>query len=418
MAYQSIDLQNSVDNYEVHSPSLIARAKKYRKPAAVFVLMCLGAVLWYSSTPASETFNLSVRERKKVIDVTDTSICKEPTYSQTTLKTAEESSMISLFFDPQNNYKFEASDVAVVGNAYYVVYDNLYAIGRISKDLPFRSHRNVLLGNHSGESGYEAIVHDALSNRFFVVVEAVKHADHKFHAVVEEVEMIDHTDEQVTLQTKAAVSFKPIESCPCELEFARENKGFEGATLIRIDEDNLFLLGLCEGNFCEGGRKGEEAGNGRIVVMQKIPAQKGQGCYWKTVRVMELPKSVNFVDYSAMSVYPSKKPGIWRFAVSSQQSAAVWIGELDVSHKPAVKNWQFSRGKIFDFPRDNDCRVVYCNVEGVAFVSDDMLVAVSDQMKVDNRQPFQCLQKDQSIHVFVIPQPEPSSKSYDILSRD
>lgn len=415
MAYQSIDLQTNVDNFGAHSPPLVARSSKYRKPAAVFVLLCLGAVLWYASgaTPA-ETFNLSLKQHKKVIDITDTSICKEPTYSQTTLKVAEESTMVSLFFDPQSNSKFESSDIVVVGNAYYVVYDNLYAIGRISKDLPFRSHRNVLLGNHTGESGYEGIVHDAFTNRFFVVVEAVKHVDNKYHALVEEIEMIDDTDKQVTLQTQAVVSYRPIESCACEFEFARENKGFEGATLIRLDEDTLFLLGLCEGNFCEGGAKGEQAGNGRIVVMEKVPAKKGHDCYWKTLRVMELPKSVNFVDYSAMSVRATSKHGVYRFAVTSQQSAAVWIGELKVGKR--VKDWEFSRGKIFDFPRDNDCRVEYCNIEGIAFISDEMVVAVSDQMKVDNKQPFQCLAKDQSIHVFVIPQPEKTSKYYDELS--
>lgn len=29
-----------------------------------------------------------------------------------------------------------------------------------------------------------------------------------------------------------------------------------------------FLLAICEGNFCKGGRKGRQAGNGRIIVSQ------------------------------------------------------------------------------------------------------------------------------------------------------
>lgn len=29
-----------------------------------------------------------------------------------------------------------------------------------------------------------------------------------------------------------------------------------------------FLLAICEGNFCKGGRQGEEEGNGRIIVSQ------------------------------------------------------------------------------------------------------------------------------------------------------
>jgi hypothetical protein len=288
----------------------------------------------------------------------------------------------------------------------------LYAIGRISKDLPFRSRRNLLIGNHSGESGYEAIVFDDFTQRFFVVVEAVKHVDGKFHAVVEEIEMIDNTDTIATLETQASVTFKPIENCSCEQAFARENKGFEGATLIRIDENNLFLLGLCEGNFCEGGAKGEEAGNGRVVVMKRVPAHKGKACYWKTVRILSLPTSLNFVDYSALTVRATGVKHEFKVAVSSQQSAAVWIGNLTVSSDASAKGWKFSRGMIHDFPRDDDCRVVYCNVEGISFISDNMLVAVSDQMKVDGKQPFRCLAKDQSIHVFVIPRPEPTSKYY------
>ena len=29
-----------------------------------------------------------------------------------------------------------------------------------------------------------------------------------------------------------------------------------------------FLFALCEGNFCTGGKKGEEPGNGRIIIAQ------------------------------------------------------------------------------------------------------------------------------------------------------
>lgn len=32
-------------------------------------------------------------------------------------------------------------------------------------------------------------------------------------------------------------------------------------------------------------------------------------------------------------------------------------------------------GKVLHFPRDNDCNVVYCNIEGIAFINDRMIVA-------------------------------------------
>ena len=39
-----------------------------------------------------------------------------------------------------------------------------------------------------------------------------------------------------------------------------------------------------------------------------------------------------------------------------------------------------------------------------AQLGEEMLVAVSDKMKGKGRQPFRCLAKDQSIHVFVLPE--------------
>jgi len=41
--------------------------------------------------------------------------------------------------------------------------------------------------------------------------------------------------------------------------------------------------------------------------------------------------------------------------------------------------------------------------KGLHFVSDDTLMAVSDKMKSKGKQDFQCFEKDQSVHVFVLP---------------
>lgn len=42
---------------------------------------------------------------------------------------------------------------------------------------------------------------------------------------------------------------------------------------------------MCQGNFCDDGKKGREAGNGQIVVMKKVQGDEVDGfdCYWKTV---------------------------------------------------------------------------------------------------------------------------------------
>ena len=51
---------------------------------------------------------------------------------------------------------------------------------------------------------------------------------------------------------------------------------------------------------------------------------------------------------------------------------------------------------IYQFPKKG-----YCNVEGIAWLSEDMLVMVSDKKK--SRQPEKCAGKDQSIHIFRLP---------------
>ena len=58
---------------------------------------------------------------------------------------------------------------------------------------------------------------------------------------------------------------------------------------------------------------------------------------------------------------------------------------------------------MYDFPRDSECRRVYCNIEGVAWQGADKLVAASDQMKDGGRQDHRCWDKDQSIHLFLVP---------------
>jgi hypothetical protein len=351
-----------------------------------------------------------VSANSKIISISDTSICDAPGYSKSTLKLAQESPMISLFRDSHENKKFEASDIISVHSAYFVVYDNLYSIGRIGFDLPFNSERNVLLGNKTGDSGYEAIVYDEKSNLFYVVVEAVKTEissakDQKFHAEIQEIEMIDATNEaQATLRTKALVSYKPVRTCAAEFEFSSGNKGFEGAIGLRVN-NQFFLIGLCEGNHCQGGKKGREAGNGRVVVMKKVN-REGEDCAWKTVRELDLPETANFVDYSAIAIKPL--PGRdyqYRVAVSSQESSQVWLSEFTVSEDLTASDWSFAAGTKVDFPRSDSCEIVYCNIEGIAFYegNDNMLVAVSDKMKANNKQPFRCLPKDQSIHLFVLP---------------
>lgn len=84
--------------------------------------------------------------------------------------------------------------------------------------------------------------------------------------------------------------------------------------------------------------------------------------------------------------------------MTSQESSAVWIGKLSETE------WKFvDEGKIYHFPRGENCAVNYCNVEGVRLIGPHELIAVSDKMKGGGAQPSSCFAKDQSISLFILP---------------
>lgn len=58
---------------------------------------------------------------------------------------------------------------------------------------------------------------------------------------------------------------------------------------------------------------------------------------------------------------------------------------------------------MYNFPRNSECKMIYCNIEGIHWIGEDQLVAVSDKMKNKGKQDFRCFDKDQSIHVFAMP---------------
>lgn len=79
-----------------------------------------------------------------------------------------------------------------------------------------------------------------------------------------------------------------------------------------------------------------------------------------------------------------------------QEDSAVWIGDF------SLKNFEFlNDGEVFHFPRNDHCDMVYCNVEGIAWLDDVRLVATSDRAK--STQPFVCTPRDQSMHIFMLP---------------
>ena len=159
----------------------------------------------------------------------------------------------------------------------------------------------------------------------------------------------------------------------------------EGLTCVSVDGE-LHLLALCEGNRCLGGAAGREPGGGRIQVFRR--ARGG----WDHVATIRLPNTLPFQDFSSVAVSGE------RIAVLSQESAALWLGTL---RTPA---WEVADdGVLYRFPLDDDGRTAYGNAEGVAWLSADQVVIVSDRVKPD--QPRRYRAKDESIDLIGVHDP-------------
>jgi hypothetical protein len=163
-------------------------------------------------------------------------------------------------------------------------------------------------------------------------------------------------------------------------------------------EISLSLDSLCEGNHCSETSKNDK-GNGQVVLMAKDIEDE---CLWKTIKTINIPATAFFTDYSDISIRPDGK-----VAIVTQEDSAVWIAKLlgvnDGIINPALVEFDDEVGEVFNFPKSNNCQTVYCNVEGVTFINDDKLMVVSDQTKGNGKQPFYCMEKDQSIHEFMLP---------------
>ncbi|KFG33939.1 hypothetical protein TGFOU_245610 [Toxoplasma gondii FOU] len=226
-----------------------------------------------------------------------------------------------------------------------------------------------------------------------------------YHAVIEEVEISEK-------------SYKVVQACRTEFSFSAQNKGFEGVISLRDTNGKFFLLGLCEGNYCKGGAKGRKRGNGRLVLMEKVEAAgTGEQCIWTTVRVLHLPREVAFTDYSSIAVRGS------HLAITSQEDSVVWLGKFNMpedkpNHSDGGTGVEASvdapkmlltdpaalevvpGGQVLNFPRDEQCNIIYCNIEGIAFAG-RLLVTVADKVKA--WQDPRCMATDQRVHAFVLP---------------
>ena len=183
------------------------------------------------------------------------------------------------------------------------------------------------------DHGYEGITYNPAKQRFYLLVESRKQKHGGYEA-----EICEYDDE-----------FRYIKDRPIDFTFKSSNKGFEAVAHVRRHGKD-YVLALCEGNKCKSGDKGRKPGGGRVQLFEKKKKR------WTHCDTIELPMSVPFVDYSAMTIDNG------RVAVVSQVNSMLWVGQFDEA------DWMLhNAGQLYEFPRTDKGSIRYGNVEGVGW---------------------------------------------------
>lgn len=285
------------------------------------------------------------------------------------LELVRETKLHTLLPWPDPEHPLEASGVIVRDDRFIIIFDNLPQAASITTSCTF-SDDNRWLGDRDGAVGQEDITYSTHRHCFYGLIEAVHDKADAYYAEVVE---YDH-------------HLMPVACQRLPFAFASDNKGFEGLAIVHRGEDE-FLLALCEGNRCKGGDAGKQKGHGRIQLFQRVDQE------WTHKGRIKLPPTVRFTDYASLDISGN------RVAILSQQSARLWIGDLD----PVT--WTFvDDGAIWRLPRGEHGKPLYCHAEGVSWLTPDHLAVVSDKAKPGD--PERCLARDQSVHVFRLPPSE------------
>ncbi len=283
-----------------------------------------------------------------------------------TLKLVKEHKIYELLAEHDAHDKLEASGVCFKDGYFYVIFDNSPHIARLESSLTIGHPANILLRQRGKSSGFEDIAYHERERRFLIIIEALIYGHKIYKSNIEE-----YDDD-----------FRYLESRWVDFVLTRENKGLEGLTYLHRDGQD-YALGLCEGNKCKGGKEGRKPGHGRIQIFQKGDEQ------WDHKGTIKLPKALQFEDYASLDVVNN------RLAVVSQATSALWLGAFQEN------SWDFvDDGVIYQFPRNEQGKIIYCNIEGVAWITPHQIVTVSDKRK--REQAKKCKQKEQSIHIFNI----------------
>jgi len=264
--------------------------------------------------------------------------------------------------------RLEASGVLAKDGLFYIIFRNLPHIACVDSALSSAAVANhVIEQNRGHRRGFADITYDSSSGHFYVLIESLPCSSTKFMAAVQEYD----------------ASFGYLGEAWLDFPFDQPNKGLEGLTCVHR-QGQTYLLGLCEGNRCRGGAESRIPGGGRVHVFQRGHRQ------WKRVGKIRLPGRVLFEDYSGIAVTGD------RIAVISQISSALWLGNI------APSGWQVTgAGSTYLLPKDSDGSLVYGTAGGVSWITPDQVVVVSDKAKPE--QDPRCRAKEQSIHIFKIP---------------
>ncbi|MEM7183699.1 MAG: SdiA-regulated domain-containing protein [Spirochaetota bacterium] len=257
---------------------------------------------------------------------------------------------------PEFEKSQEASGLTYTGEKFYVVFDNHNKVAQVAKDL---------------ESAKLYPTPYQLSD-----FEGITSSDQGFAIVVEAKKKKRRTIPQVLLLDKA---FQALAKQNIDIDLQKSNKGIEGITRVNRGEREYYFL-LCEGNYCVSTKK-KDRGNGRIYVLERYANELN------LVAEIAIPKQAKFRDYSGIDIRGGN------VAIVSQESSALWLGQLSWT------SWQLKHQSLWNFPEESG-ETVYCNVEGVAWISEDRIAVVSDKAKKKEKQ---CRKKSEMIHIFQVP---------------
>ena len=262
--------------------------------------------------------------------------------------------------------RFEASGVAVRGDRILIVFDNLRRFASIDAqtladarwlgDNDYGVEDDSLVEDSDDFAGFEGIAVEPDSQRVALAIEGMRtEGDDIWPGIV-------HWDEESS----------EFEWLAWDLEAV--NKGIEGLGFVDIDGER-FLAALCESGKCD------DRSRGRLLL---------RGADGDLTRV-DLPKGLDFEDFSGLAIRGQ------RIAVVSQESSMLWIGSV---FRDADGELDTETEDLLRLPRQRDGDVDFCTVEGIDWLDDTTLVAVSDLEK--RGQPGRCEDHAERIHFLSI----------------